>query len=249
MDNTMANERPHNSSRDSSPDAPASEVNSSTQVHLDNSSNRGRSVGAPSRSTSTRPSPSRPSEASLPRQATANSLASFLSSRPSSQRSQGDQPSAEDLLRDLIAATGSGSTAAADALHGVKRPHDGEASGEPSAKRDKLGEELERMAASNPVAHASVNENSTTISLPSSSALMPLVHPHAASDTATPSESTFTMGTRGALPMRPARRRQPQRETENGTGASRGDSPASSDQYNSSRDGDSGELAAGPPRR
>lgn len=34
-----------------------------------------------------------------------------------------------------------------DFLHGLKRPHDGESTGEPSPKRDKLGEELEQMMA------------------------------------------------------------------------------------------------------
>ncbi|KAK4134254.1 hypothetical protein BT67DRAFT_313085 [Trichocladium antarcticum] len=123
----------------------------------------GRSPRSPS------PPPSRARGPSLARQATANSLATFLSSQSSSQASQNDRATAEDLLRDLIVVTESSSNAASNPPHGVKRPHDDDAAGEPIPKRDKLGEELDQMSASHPV-HTSAIEPSIPVA---SSAIPP----------------------------------------------------------------------------
>ncbi|KAL2153274.1 hypothetical protein VTH82DRAFT_4429 [Thermothelomyces myriococcoides] len=133
----MTGTSPRDKSGLSSPDAAASEGQSSVQVNIDIWSQRGRSI---SRSSSVHPSPSRGREGSLTRQAPSSSVSPFGSSHSSSQPLQGDQPAPEDVLRDLVAESSE------PALHGVKRPHDDETTDEPSAKRDKLGEELERMS-------------------------------------------------------------------------------------------------------
>lgn len=152
------------------------------------------STGTPSRS------PSRAPEPSLARQATANSLVTFLSSQSSSQTSQNDRAPPEDLLRDLIAVTESSNNATSAALHGVKRPHDGQAADEPLAKRDKLGEELDKLFASHPV-HAS--SMGSSVSMVSSASVNTTYHRTTnGGSTPNPSESTVTPGTRNALPIR-----------------------------------------------
>ncbi|KAK4156536.1 hypothetical protein C8A00DRAFT_12552 [Chaetomidium leptoderma] len=198
---------------------------------------RGRSIGSRSRSPSARLSPSRAREPSLARQATANSLSSFLSSQqPSSQPAQNDQPDPEDMLRDLIDATQSSSDAISAALHGVKRPHDDEATDEPLAKRDKLGEELERMSASHPTrvsntAPFSSSEVSTLGTTTYSSTTT--------TNGAPPATSGIPTANRGGpaqLPIRTLRRRLPHRG--NGTFMSRSGIPEASEPGSSS-DGES----------
>lgn len=113
-----------------------------------------------------------------------------------------DQPPPEDLLRDLIDHT----EASRDVLHGVKRPHDNETTDEPQAKRDKLGEELERMFAS----HPSLVSNT----VPSSSSAFTTVAagvdntPTTNGTSAAGSGNQITaVGSRGTLPIRASRRR------------------------------------------
>lgn len=166
---------------------------------------RGRSVDRRSPSSSIRPSPSRGvPEHSLARQATANSLSTFLASQPSSQPSQGDQPppSPEDLLRDLIDIPESTGDVIRSFLHGVKRPHnnddDDDMADEPQPKRDKLGEELESMSGPSYLPSSIVvSSGSLAFSLLAASA--PTV------PTSDPGPSTPT--TRSTLPLRPPRRR------------------------------------------
>ncbi|KAK4109851.1 hypothetical protein N656DRAFT_800436 [Canariomyces notabilis] len=199
----MANDLPKDLPRISSPDRATSEANSSTRVHLDARSNRDRSIVARYRSPSRRPSPSRIPEQSLARQATANSLSPFYSSQSSSsQPSQNDRAPAEDVLRDLvIAVTEPGGNSSSDVLfHGIKRPHDDEVADEPLAKRDRLGEELDELAASHREA------SSTTVS-PASPATLTW---------------SVTVGVRTTLPVRPNTRRRRQKLV-NGTESSYGD--------------------------
>ncbi|KAM7202892.1 hypothetical protein V8F33_002550 [Rhypophila sp. PSN 637] len=128
-------------------DGAASEANSSIQVHLDSRSVRGLSTSRTHRSRSRRRrSPSRNPdhpETMLQPSGNSQSQSSGLSSQPIH-----DTPlPQEDLLIDLISPTEPGSSSVDDLFHGLKRPHDGETTGEPSPKRDKLGEELEQMMA------------------------------------------------------------------------------------------------------
>jgi hypothetical protein len=177
----------------------------------------------------------------LARQATANSLSSYLSSQPSSQPSQNDQPPPEDLLRGLIDATEPTDDAANSLLHGVKRPHDDEATDEPLAKRDKLGEELERMSAAHPApASIAVASGSPTLSTrtPTPSAV-----PINAATAPGPGEPTVTLGTRGRLPVR---RRPPHLSI--GTPISRSAIPEGNEKTGSSDD-ESGHSSDGRRRR
>ncbi|KAL2133905.1 hypothetical protein VTI74DRAFT_1470 [Chaetomium olivicolor] len=212
----MANDTSRDTLGLPSPDTATSEGNSSVHVNFDAWSNRGRSIDSRSHSPSRRLSPSRVREPSLARQATTNSLSSLLSSQGSSHRSQSDRPAAEDVLRDLIAVTESGSNATTAALHGVKRPHDDEASDEPCPKRDKLGEELDRMVALPPA----------TTSLPASTApsagstLQPTIYPAIADGTSRSSDWIGPTAARGRLPIRAPRRPLP--PLGNGTAVSHG---------------------------
>ncbi|KAK4126131.1 hypothetical protein N657DRAFT_568213 [Parathielavia appendiculata] len=220
----MANGLPRGISGLPSPDPAASEGNSSVQVNLDSASNHGEGIGRRSRSPSMRRSSSRGQ--SLARQATANSLSSFLSSQPSSQPSQTERAPPEDLLRDLIDATESSSVAISGCLHGVKRPHDDETADEPLAKRDKLGEELERMSAAHLAAVS-------TLVAPASSAFpaaaaRPYAPPANGSPLPDHGDPTVGMGTRGRLPIRPSGRR-PQHPS-NGTHLSRNSIPEGHEQ-------------------
>ncbi|KXX77920.1 hypothetical protein MMYC01_205921 [Madurella mycetomatis] len=194
----MANQLPKGIPPVSSPDAAASEANSSVQVNLDASSNRHRS-------------PSRTPEPSLARRATANSLSSFLSSQPPSQSSsqpgQSDRAPVEDVLRDLIAVTGLRSDAVNDVLHGVKRPHDGEAADEPVAKRDRLSEELARMAASHNRC-SSPTATSTCSTTSAASNAPPAPGPHDAPVTGSVSQPV-ALATRSTLPVRNVGRPRP----------------------------------------
>lgn len=108
------------------------------------------------------------------------------------------------MLRDLIAATEPEGGAASSALHGVKRPHDDEGADEPLAKRDRLGEELERMAASStPTGSLSTTVPSTSIDTSPSPTLVDApIDNHA--------DQPAAAGTRDALPVRARRRRSPQ---------------------------------------
>ncbi|KAK4039098.1 hypothetical protein C8A01DRAFT_47371 [Parachaetomium inaequale] len=228
----MTNSSPRDISGLSSPDPAASEGNSSVQVNVDSLSQRGRSIGRRSRSPSARPSPSRAPEQSLARQATANSLSSFLSSQPSSQPSQNDRPPPEDLLRDLIEITESSSDAISGALQGVKRPHDDETADEPLAKRDKLGEELERMFAAHPSSVLiTVSSGSSAYSASAATA-----RPTTANDapTTTPSDPRGTRGLSNTLPIRIPRRRLP--PLGNGTTMSRSGIPEASEPESSGDD-------------
>ena len=51
------------------------------------------------------------------------------------------------MLIDLITPTETSNKGLTDALHGLKRHHDGESHDEPRSKRDKLGDELEELHA------------------------------------------------------------------------------------------------------
>ncbi|KAH6635289.1 hypothetical protein B0J18DRAFT_43084 [Chaetomium sp. MPI-SDFR-AT-0129] len=206
----MANDSPRDIPWVSSPDPTASEGNSSVQVNFDSLSQRGRSVDRRSPSSSIRPSPSRGGpEHSLARQATANSLTTFLASQPSSQPSQGDQPppSPEDVLRDLIDIPESTGDVIRSFLHGVKRPHndddDDDMADEPQPKRDKLGEELESMSGPNySLSSIVVSSGSSPFSFLAASTPTVPTRTVPTSD-AGPS----TPPTRTTLPLRPPRRR------------------------------------------
>lgn len=164
---------------------------------------RGRSRGRRSRSPSTRCSPSRASEPSLARQATTHPLPSFLSPRPSPQPSSGDCPPHEDYLRDLIPVTGFSIDAVRGGQHGVKRPHDDEATDEPQAKRDKLGEELERMSAppSAPVAVMAASPSPAV-----SASALPTMN---GSQIVVPGDRPLVSRIRDALPIRHPAQRPP----------------------------------------
>ncbi|KAK3307007.1 uncharacterized protein B0T15DRAFT_510329 [Chaetomium strumarium] len=196
----MAKDSPRDMQRLSSPDPATSEGNSSVQVHLDSASNR------QSRSSSVRRSPSRAVEPSLARQATANSISSLFSSPPSSQLSQSDRVPAEDVLRDLIAATEASGDALRGVVHGVKRPRDSEAADEPLPKRDKLTEELDRMSTSqSPRAPIAVSSESSA----SSSARTSHANSANGAPTASPGDALVTQWTPGTLAFRASRRRPP----------------------------------------
>jgi hypothetical protein len=238
----MANDLPKDLPRISSPDRATSEANSSTRVHLDARSNRyaggpsryltdfltrtlrDRSIAARSRSPSRRPSPSRIPEQSLARQATANSLSPFYSSQSSSsQPSQNDRAPAEDVLRDLvIAVTEPGGNSSSDVLfHGIKRPHDDEVADEPLAKRDRLGEELDELAASHREASSTTVSPASpaTLSWVNANQARPSPHEPASSNT---TDQSVTVGVRTTLPVRPNTRRRRQKLV-NGTESSYGD--------------------------
>ncbi|KAL2175631.1 uncharacterized protein P884DRAFT_45421 [Thermothelomyces heterothallicus CBS 202.75] len=217
----MTGASPRDMSGLSSPDAALSEGHSSVQVNLDMSSQRGRSsIGGRSRSSSVRPSPSRGPERSLTRQATSNSASSFVSSQSSSQPSPGDPTPPEDVLRGLVVVSSEPASAAASAaLHGVKRPHDDETADEPLAKRDRLGEELERMSALHPsaVPPAPAPAPAPALSAGSSafSTSTTIAHPAPAN------------GAAAILPIRPGRQRLPR--LGNGTAISRNRIPEESE--------------------
>ncbi|KAK3294784.1 uncharacterized protein B0H64DRAFT_375533 [Chaetomium fimeti] len=117
-----------------------------------------------------------------------------------------------------------------NALHGVKRPHDDETTDEPVAKRDKLGEELDRMFASNPSpVSTAVSSGSSAFSLPASTAHPTPTNGPSASG---PSDPTAPSRTRDTLPIRPARRRLPR--VGNGTAMSRSGIPETSEPASSS---------------
>ncbi|AEO66822.1 9c3cd026-1ee0-42b1-b286-945124d990a7 [Thermothielavioides terrestris] len=219
----------------SSSDPAASEGNWSVQVQLDASSDRGRSIRrrGRGRSPSTRPSASGTPEQSLSRQATTNSFASIRSSQPSSQPSQNEPTPAEDLLRDLIAVTEVINSALNGALHGVKRPHDDKADDEPLAKRDKLGEELERMAASHPAEVAA----SALPGSPGFSTSAAAAYNGAANNgpAAIQSDLRLPPRTRNALPARARRRRRP--GLGNGTATVLGGIPESDEPVSPGDDG------------
>lgn len=107
---------------------------------------RGLSTSRTQRSRSRRRSPSRNPDSEPITRPAANSQSQSQSSCFSSQPAHEDLPQ-EDVLIDLIATTEASRTAVDGLLHGLKRPHDGESTAEPSPKRDKLGEELEQMMA------------------------------------------------------------------------------------------------------
>lgn len=97
----------------------------------------------------------------------------------------------EDVLIDLITATEPGRNSVDELLHGLKRPHDGESTGEPSPKRDKLGEELEQMVVE------ATGENQTALNTDTTaSSSAPLDD----------GGSVPSAGLRRVLPMRHARR-------------------------------------------
>ncbi|KAK4235510.1 hypothetical protein C8A03DRAFT_17767 [Achaetomium macrosporum] len=203
----MANDPPRDITRLSSPDPATSDGNSSVQVHFDSLSNRGRSIGIASRSSSVRPSPSRAVESSLARQATANSISSLFSSQSSSQPPQNDRVLPEDLLRDLIAVTESSGNAFSGVVHGVKRPRDGEATDEPLPKRDKLTEELDRMVMSQPAqAPITVSSGSSALSASATAAQAP---PANGAPTSGPGNPVVAPWTRGTLAIRTPRRPPP----------------------------------------
>ena len=184
----------------------------------------GRSVVRRSRSPSVRrASPSRGHEQSLTRRATPTSVSSLVSSQSSSQLPQGDRAAPEDVLRGLIEASELSDAAIRGVLHGVKRPHDDESADEPSAKRDKLGEELERMSASyqSAVPTSASSAGSSTF-LTSVTAAHPRPLANGASNTGLPRPSVGG-GTSGALPIRPQGRRPPR--LGNGTTMSRSGIP------------------------
>lgn len=123
----------------------------------------------------------------------------------------------EDVLIDLITATESSRNSLDELLHGLKRPHDGESTGEPSPKRDRLGEELEQMAGE------ATDENQAA---PNTDAM---TGPSSAFDDRGPVPSA---GMRRVLPMRHARRPSSQ-------GATRDNGEAGSSNSNSQQDGGS----------
>ncbi|KAK3906901.1 hypothetical protein C8A05DRAFT_40352 [Staphylotrichum tortipilum] len=209
----MTRDIPHEASGCPSPARPASEGNSSIQVNINSSSHcgRGGSVGRRSRSPSTRVS-----EPSLARQATTHSLPpSFLSPRPS--------PHPEDYLRDLISVPGSSINPVHGGQHGVKRPRDDEATDEPLAKRDKLGEELERMYASR-LALASATAASLSPAV-SASSLANTAHapPATGIHLTVPGDRPLASTTRDVLPIRHPLQQPPR--LGNGSAMSRGGIP------------------------
>ncbi|KAH8880676.1 hypothetical protein GQ53DRAFT_833133 [Thozetella sp. PMI_491] len=115
------------------PDAGRSETNSTAQPPQDASSNRTQSVAAPSTRCMT------PDVASV-RRGTPS-----VAGSSSGGSSQPERLPAEVILRDLI----NDSQAALDAVQvgysRYKRPREEESDDEPSSKRDKLGEELEKL--------------------------------------------------------------------------------------------------------
>ncbi|KAL2167133.1 hypothetical protein VTG60DRAFT_1652 [Thermothelomyces hinnuleus] len=226
----MTGASPRDTSGLSSPDAAASEGHSSVQVNLDILSQRGRSIGGRSRSSSVRPSPSRGPERSLTRQATSNSVSSFVSSQSSSQPSQGDPTPAEDVLRGLLVESSEPASAATSAaLHGVKRPHDDETADEPLAKRDRLGEELERMFALHPsaVPAAPVLSAGSSTFLTSATVAHPAPANGAAATRLPPHPTAVGRSSAGTLPIRPGRQRLPR--LGNGTTISRNRIPEESE--------------------
>lgn len=141
----------------------------------------------------------------MARRATSNSLASFLSSQPSSQSSRNDQTPPEDLLRDLIAVLEASKNAASEASHGVKRPHDDDDDGdadEPRAKRDKLVEELDRMFASHPAPSPAAGAPVSLVS--SASGTASYSHPPGSAANIDPGGPTAAPGTQRTLPVRTA---------------------------------------------
>ncbi|KAK4251557.1 hypothetical protein C7999DRAFT_27974 [Corynascus novoguineensis] len=136
---------------------------------------------------------------------------------------QGERAPPEDVLRGLIEANELSDAAIRAVLHGVKRPHDDEPADEPSAKRDKLGEELERMSASyqSAVPTSASSAGSSTV-LSSVTAAHPPPLANGASNAGLPRPSVGGE-TSGALPIRPQGRRPPR--LGNGTTMSRSGIP------------------------
>ncbi|KAH6856551.1 hypothetical protein B0I37DRAFT_412469 [Chaetomium sp. MPI-CAGE-AT-0009] len=120
--------------------------------------------------------------------------------------------------------------AISNVLQGVKRPHDDETTDEPVAKRDKLGEELDRMFASNPSPiPTAVSSGSSAFSI---SAATAYPAPTNGPSTSRPSDPTSPGRTRTMLPIRAARRRLPR--VGNGTAMSRTGIPEASEPSSSS---------------
>ncbi|AEO55246.1 hypothetical protein MYCTH_40310, partial [Thermothelomyces thermophilus ATCC 42464] len=137
----------------------------------------------------------------------------------------------EDVLRGLVVVS---SEPASAALHGVKRPHDDETADEPLAKRDRLGEELERMFALHPSAVPPAPAPAPALSAGSSSAFSTsatVAHPatpaNGAAATRLPPHPTAVGRSAGTLPIRPGRQRLPR--LGNGTAISRNRIPEESE--------------------
>ncbi|EAQ88028.1 predicted protein [Chaetomium globosum CBS 148.51] len=136
----------------------------------------------------------------------------------------------EDLLRGLIEDTDLNNDTTNNALQGLKRPHDDETADEPLAKRDKLGEELDRLFALNPSpVSATASSGSATFSISAAAAYpSPIDGPSIGG----PPGPTVPSRTRGTLPIRAARRRLPR--VGNGTVMSRSGIPETSEPASSS---------------
>ncbi|KAK3323515.1 hypothetical protein B0T19DRAFT_207070 [Cercophora scortea] len=161
------------------PGGSPSEANSSIQVQPDTWSNRAPSAAVTLGSSSRLPSRSR------------TPLSSFL------QPSQPEQASREDVLIDLIAPIHADLNPGTEALHGLKRAHDGDSAyGEPSSKRDKLEEELDRLAAAAHREEAASDHDDKDV--PSSSEIEP------------DDRQMNLAGARRVLPIRRARLQPPQ---------------------------------------
>ncbi|KAL2158979.1 hypothetical protein VTH06DRAFT_3009 [Thermothelomyces fergusii] len=206
----MTSASPRDASGPSSLDAAVSEGHSSVLVNLDILSRRGRSIGSRSQSSSVRPSPSRGPEGSLTHQATSGSVSSSVSSQSSPQPSQGDPTAPEDVLRGLLAESSEPDSAVsgAAALHGVKRPHDEETADEPLPKRDRLGEELERMSALHPPAAPAPPLSAGSSAFLTSAAVAHPAPVRGAADARLPRPAAVGT-TAGTLPIRPGRQQPP----------------------------------------
>jgi hypothetical protein len=137
----------------------------------------------------------------------------------------------EDLLRGLIDATDPDNDTISNVLQGVKRPHDDETADEPMAKRDKLGEELDRMFALNPSPISTTTSSGSAAFSISAATAYPT--PTDGPSTGGPSDPIAPSRTRGTLPIR-ARRRLPR--VGNGTPMSRSGIPETSEPASSSDD-------------
>jgi hypothetical protein len=122
-----------------------------------------------------------------------------------------------------------GSDSISDAIsgtaHGVKRPHDDEPADEPLAKRDRLGEELDRLFAEHPAQVSNtMPSSSSALSTWATTASAPLAN---GTPTTAPGDPAITTGTRGTFPIRASRRRPFQ--LVNGTTMSRNGIPEASE--------------------
>ncbi|KAK4193750.1 hypothetical protein QBC35DRAFT_446092 [Podospora australis] len=223
--------------RISTPEPAGSDANSSVQVQLDTHSHRGPSD---------RPSPLRTLEQHASRHVanvSQSSNVAYLSPESSSQSSSqnaaaGPPAPAEDILVDLIVTPTEPSGSAEHfstvleklVLAGQKRPRDeireddedNALLGEPLAKRDKLGEELEQMIASSSSSSSSSHplailsptpiEPSDAVSTNMSVSLHDGLNGSSGDiETISNGTSTLFIGTRRTIPLRAATRRLPAR--------------------------------------